>query len=64
MSHDKDDQPVDGAKRNEISVRPLRGYATLNGDPDEFLPRMRAEQAELARRKMAEIFDDTESSDV
>jgi hypothetical protein len=65
MSHDKvDDQPVDGAKRHEVPVRPLRGYATLIGDPDEFLPRLRAEQAELARKKMAEIFNDTAPSDV
>lgn len=36
MSHNKEnDQPLDGAKHDEIPVRPLRGYATLNGDPDD-----------------------------
>jgi hypothetical protein len=65
VSQEKDEDPsVHGVIRNELPVRPLRGDATLNGDPDEFLARLRAEQAELARRKMDEIFDGAESSDV
>ncbi len=63
MSHDKDDdQPVDGAKRKEIPVRPLRGYATLNVDADEVLVRVRARQAELARKKRAEFLRDSDDS--
>jgi|GEM_PF-2197082 len=48
------------ALRAQIGVepRPLRGYATLNGDPEQFLARIRAEQAELARRKLASILTD------
>lgn len=41
-----------------VEPRTLRGYATLNGDPEQFLPRIRAEQDELARLKLASILGD------
>jgi hypothetical protein len=65
MSRDKDDdQPIDGAKRNGIPVRPLRGFGTLLRDADEVLVRVRARQADLARKKRAEFFRESEDSDL
>jgi hypothetical protein len=65
MSHDKDDdQPVDVRMRNEIPVRPLRGFATLLCDADEVLVRVRARQADLARKKRAELLRESEDSDL
>src|SRR5215213_3399145 len=37
--------------------RALRGFATLHEDPDLFLARTRAHQAELARQKLASLLN-------
>ncbi|MBW3654785.1 MAG: hypothetical protein KY444_01665 [Gemmatimonadetes bacterium] len=59
-----DDLPLHEAERDEVPVRPLRGWGTLHVDADEVLVHVRARQAELARKKRAELLSDSDDSDL